>query len=376
MRVGRQRRKIARKAAGEVPGTLHVDPDAPRPAIHVIAFGPDACQEYGVEDPAALRDALGSAPVVWVNVDGLGSAETITRIGDVFDLHPLALEDIVHVHQRAKVEQYGKHLFIVTRMVSLAESLETEQLSLFLGEGFVLTFQEHPGDCLDSVRQRIGKGMGRIRSAPADYLAYAVLDAVIDSYFPLLEAYGERLEVLEEQVIAQPDARIIGRIHKAKRELMVLRRAAWPQREAVNALLREELDLISDTTRIYLRDCYDHVIQIIDMLETDREICSGLLDAYQSSVGNRMNEIMKVLTIIATIFIPLGFLAGLYGMNFNPEKSPLNMPELAWYWGYPAALTVMALVALSMLVFFWRKGWLGAPSPPAPGEETSDPDKE
>ena len=358
MKRQRRKRRAPRRTVGEVPGSYHVDPEAPPPVVRVMAYGPDACDEREVTDLESLRETLGKAPVTWVNVDGLGDAKTIARIGEMFDIHPLALEDTVHVHQRAKVEQYGRQLFIVTRMVALGERLETEQLSIFLGEGFVLTFQERPGDCLDPVRERIRNGTGRIRKAGADYLAYAILDAVIDNYFPLLEEYGERLEALEEQVIARPDAQTVGRIHAAKRDMLTLRRAVWPQREAVNVLLREEQDLSTDATRVYLRDCYDHVIQIIDVLDTHREICSGLLDAYQSSVGNRMNEIMKVLTIIATIFIPLTFIAGIYGMNFDPEKSPFNMPELKWYWGYPGAIGAMLLVGILMVIYFRRKRWL------------------
>ena len=357
------RRRAARKAVGEVPGTLHVDPEAPKPVVRVMTYGPDACEERQVDDPKALREILHTTPVVWVNVDGLGDAEILTAIGEAFDLHPLALEDIVNVPQRAKVEQYGENLFIITRMASLGEHLETEQVSLFLGRDFVLTFQEHAGDCLEPVRERIRKGMGRIRRAGADYLAYALLDAVVDGYFPVLEQYGEHLEALEEQVIARPDNTTIARIHRAKRDLLTLRRAIWPQRETISALTREEAEQISDPTRVYLRDCYDHVVQIIDMVETYREIASGLLDAYQSSVSNRMNEVMKVLTIIATIFIPLGFLAGIWGMNFNPEKRPLNMPLTQWSFGYPFALALMVGIAATMLVFFWRKGWLGSSAP-------------
>ena len=239
----------------------------------------------------------------------------------------------------------------MTRMASLNEQLETEQLSLLLGKDFVLTFQERPGDCLDPVRERVRKGMGRIRKAPPDYLVYAVLDAVIDSYFPLLEQFGERLEDLEGQVMAKPDAGTVAGINQVKRDLLALRRAVWPQREMTNALLRDEMALVSEQTRPYLRDCYDHVTQIIDMVETCREIASGLLDAYQSNISNRMNEIMKVLTIIATIFIPLGFLAGIWGMNFNVEKSPWNMPLLNWAWGYRFALLLMMTIAVTMLVF-------------------------
>ena len=358
----RERRKLWRtgKRTGEVPGTLHVDPESPRPAVRVMAYGPDGCEEKQVDDVGMLREHLRKSPVTWVNVDGLGDAGTLNAIGEIFNLHPLALEDVVNVPQRAKVELYGETLFVVTHMALLGEHLGTEQISLFLGKDFVLTFQERAGDCLDPVRNRIRKGMGRIRKAGPDYLAYAILDAVIDGYFPVLEQYGEHLEDIEDQIAAQPDAGMIGQIHDTKRDLLTLRRAIWPQREAVNALLREELELVGEPTRVYLRDCYDHVVQIIDMVETFREIASGLLDAYHTSISNRMNEIMKVLTIIATIFIPLSFLAGIWGMNFSTEKSFWNMPLLGQPWGYRVALLFMFSVAMFMLFLFWRNGWLGS----------------
>jgi len=358
-RIGRKRRPPP-QAVGAVPGTFTVDPEAPPPQVRVLAYGPETIREEEVQDLQSLEGLLGESPVTWVNVDGLGDAAKITRIGEIFHLHPLALEDVMNVRQRPKVELYGQQVFIIVRMAALGEQLETEQVSLFLGSNFVLTFQERRGDCLEPVRDRIRKGLGRIRKAGPDYLAYALVDAVVDAFFPLLEQYGERLELLEEQVIARPDNQTIAQVHGVKRDLLVLRRATWPLREATNALLREEMELITEQTRPYLRDCYDHVIQIIDMVETYREMASGLLDAYQSSVSNRMNEVMKVLTIIATIFIPLGFLAGIWGMNFDGELSPYNMPLLKWRWGYPFALSVMLTIAMVMLVFFGRKGWLGS----------------
>jgi len=361
--VRRRTRKIPRRTVGAVPGTLQIDPEAPPPTVRVMAYGPDRLEERDIDDLEDLPGIIGANPVTWVNVDGVGDAKTLTRIGELFNLHPLALEDVVNVPQRPKVEQYRDHLFVVTRMTFLDEHLDTEQVSLFLGKNFVLTFQERVGDCLDPVRDRIRKSMGRIRKAGADYLAYALLDAVIDGYFPVLERYGEYLQELEEIVISTPDSRTVARVNDAKRGLLALRRAIWPQREVTNTLMREELELFSDTTRFYLRDCYDHVVQVIDTVETYREIASGLLDAYQTNVSNRMNEVMKLLTIIATIFIPLGFLAGVWGMNFNTEASRWNMPELNWAWGYRSALILMATIAVAMLVFFRRKGWLGSSAP-------------
>jgi magnesium transporter len=346
-----------RQPPGSGPGMV-VDPQAPKPIMRVMAFGPDGVVERTIESPEAVGEFVGVWPVTWLNIDGLGDVGTITQLGSIFNLHVLALEDVVNVHQRAKVEQYPDYYFIVGRMVEMAERVETEQLSLFLGRNFVLTFQELPGDCFDPVRERIRKAGGRIRSAGPDYLAYTLIDAFVDHYFPVLEHYGEVLEALEDDVIMKPQRAVIARIHDVKRDLLTLRRAAWPLREALTTLYRETTPMITAETRLYLRDSYDHSVQIIDLLENYRDIASSLTDIYLSSVSNRMNEIMKVLTIFTTIFIPLNFIAGIYGMNFNTERSPLNMPELNWYWGYPFALGIMLLLGIVMLIYFGRKGWL------------------
>jgi magnesium transporter len=309
-----------------------------------------------VED---LQDLVEGWPLVWVNVDGLGDAETLHRIADMFGIHKLALEDVVHVHQRAKVEDYTDQLFVVARMLSSVDDrIGTEQISLFLSSGIVLTFQEQKGDCLEPVRERIRKSKGRIRKAGADYLAYAILDAVVDAWFPVLEDYGELLEDLEDRILGDADRETVAEIHRVKRDLLTVRRAIWPMRETVNGLSREE-SLVQKETLLYLRDCYDHVTQIIEIVESYRDMASGLMDLYLSSVSNRMNEIMKVLTIIATIFIPLTFIAGIYGMNFNTDASPLNMPELKWRYGYPAVWILMLAIGGVMLLFFRRVGWLG-----------------
>jgi magnesium transporter len=235
--------------------------------------------------------------------------------------------------------------------------LATEQLSLFLGQGFVVTFQERVGDCFDPVRARLRKG-GPIRTRGPDYLTYALIDALVDSWFPVLEQHGERLEDLEDEILVHPARRTIARIHELRRDLMALRRAVWPLRDALGALCRDPTPLIAGETRTYLRDCYDHAVQIIDLLESGRELSADLTDAYLSNINNRMNEIMKVLAVIATIFLPLSFIASVYGMNFHTDKSPWNMPELAWRFGYPFALGLMVLTVIGMLFFFWRRGWL------------------
>ena len=356
-RNGRIYRKY-RTPPGSPPGTLIVDPEAQPSTVHVIAYGPDGLVEQDMQDLRALPKLMAAWPVTWINVDGLENVELIRGLGDQLGLHRLALEDVVNLHQRAKTEDYGSNLYIVTHMVTLAESLQIEQMSLFLGKNFVLTFQYLPGDCRDPVCARLRSGASNLRSFGADYLAYALLDAVLDGYFPVLEAMGERLENIEVSVLAEVNAEVRNRIHEARRDLLDLRRAVWPQREALNLLVRDTVPLIAPEMRPYFRDIYDHVIQIIDLVETYREFATDLTDLYLSSMTNRMNEIMKVLTVIATIFIPLSFIASLYGMNFNPNKSPLNMPELNWTLGYPFALLLMILTAGTMLYYFYRRDWL------------------
>ncbi len=349
-----------RTQPGAPPGTLTVDPAAPRPVIRLMAYGPDRFIERDIAHVDELREFVGHWPVCWVNVDGLGDALTLERLADLFQLHPLAMEDVVNTHQRAKVDQFGELTFIVTHMVELTDHFESEQVSLFLGPNFVITFQERPGwDCLEPVRDRIRKQVLRVREAGPGYLTYAILDAVIDHYFPVLEAYGERLESLEDKIVGQPGRGVVGEVHAVKRELLYLRRAIWPQREALNTLVRDDIPHISAETRLYLRDVYDHAVRIIDLVETYREVCSDLMDLYLSSISNRMNEIMKVLTVISTIFIPLTFIVGVYGMNFNTAASPWNMPELNWHFGYPLCLALMAVITVGQFVFFWRKGWIG-----------------
>lgn len=357
-RSGRKRRR-RRLPPGAAPGAFHIDPDAPRPVVQLIGYGPDATEEISITTPAQIHEHLGKWPVTWVNVDGLGDGDVLQSIAELFNLHALTLADIVNVHQRAKVEHYADHVFIVTHMLLPDEGAETEQVSVVLGKNYVLSFQERPGDCFDPVRERIRRHKGRVRAVGADYLAYLLLDAVLDNYFPVLDQYSDTIELLEDDVTRAPAQRTVARIHSVKRDLLTIRRAVWPQREAISSLLRDDSDLITTDTRLYLRDSYDHAVQLIDTVETYRELAHGLMDVYLSSVSNRMNEVMKVLTIIATIFIPLTFIAGIYGMNFDSGVSPWNMPELKWYWGYPACLAVMAFVAGGMMVYFRRKGWLG-----------------
>jgi magnesium transporter len=358
-RQGRHRRPARRPPAGSPPGTLAAPPAEALPTtVRMIAYGPERLAERTLDGLSGLDRVEPGAPVTWIDVQGLGDLDLLRALAERLGLHPLALADIVHVNQRAKIEGYEGHLFIVVRMPHLDDHLWTEQLSLIVGAGLVVTFQEHSGDCFDTVRERLRHGKGRIRGEGADYLAYALLDALIDSYFPLVEHHGEALDAMEREVVEASEAGHLTRIHALKRDLLELRRALWPMREVMSHLLRDDVAFVGATTRLFLRDCADHVFQLMDMVEIDREVASSLVDLHLSCLSMRMNETMKLLTIIATIFIPLGFIAGLYGMNFDRAASPFNMPELGWYLGYPLALGLMLAVAAGLLVYFRRRGWL------------------
>lgn len=345
---------------GTMPGTLNIPPGSALPVISLTDYNTHHFLTQTNISPDDCAAHLDTESVSWVDVKGLGSETILRQIGQVFNLHPLVLEDVVNVPQRPKIESYEDQLLLITRMVIPQKNggFFSEQVSFILGNHYLLTLQEEADfDCFGPIQERIRSSKGTIRHQGPDYLTYALLDAIIDGFFPVLEAYGEQIEDLESEVVANPTRQTLERIHAIKRELLMLRRAIWPQRDAINALIRDGSDLISADVQIYLRDCYDHAIQVLDMVETYRELASSLMDVYLSSVGNKMNEIMKLLTVISSIFIPLTFIAGLYGMNFNSDKSPWNMPELSWYWGYPACIGAMALTAGGLVYFFWRKGW-------------------
>jgi magnesium transporter len=348
---------------GAAPGTVIAPVAAQRPVIDLIVYGPSKLVELNDASIEDIRRARREHPVAWVNVTGLGDAELINQLAELFALHKLSMEDVMNVHQRPKAEEFEDHIFLVTRMVRDGEGVHTEQMSFFLGGDYLLTLQERAGDCFGGLRERLRGGKGRVQSAGPDYLCYALVDAVIDQYFPVLERYGESLEDLEDDVVSHPAPGNITRLHDMKRELLTLRRSIWPHREMINSLTRDENPLIQGETRVYLRDVYDHTIQLMDIVETYREIASGLVDVHISSVTAKLNEIMKVLTVIATIFIPLSFIASLYGMNFDRAASPWNMPELGWRFGYPFSVFLMGAVAVALLVYFRRKGWLGNGSP-------------
>lgn len=355
----RPRKPIYRRPPPVAPDTLAPSHGALPTTIRVLAYGPGQFEEHEQPDLDQIAPLRQRFPVLWVDVVGLADVAAIERIGREFGLHALALEDAIHTHQRPKVEEYSDHLFLVLRMAPLETEQETDQLSLFVGNGFVITFQERPGDDLGMIRDRIRSARGRIREMGADYLAYTVLDACVDAYFPLLEKTGGDLEELEDLAVLNPDPAILERVYRNRRALLTLRRAVWPLRDAVAVLMRDESPCFSPETRVFLRDVYDHTIQLIDLLETYRELSSNLMDVYLSAMNNRLNEVMKILTIITTIFIPLSFIAGVYGMNFNPDASPWNMPELKARWGYPVVMAVMLLIALVEVWFFRKKGWIG-----------------
>ncbi|KPJ86498.1 MAG: magnesium transporter [Gemmatimonas sp. SG8_17] len=357
-----KKRPLTPVPRGSAPGTFVVDPEAPKPEIRVMAYNPDNLVEVDVLNVAAIRPYMDEYAVTWVNVDGLGDAATIQQLGDLFGVHPLALEDVFNIRHRPKMEEYEDQIFVTARMALIDEQFEHEQISLFLGTNYVLTFQQFPGDCLEPIRERLRQKRGVFKSCGADYLAYAILDAVIDGYFPVLEEYGERMEALEEEILERPRQKTILTVQATKRGILSLRRSIWPQREFLNSLVRDASPLITDHTRLHLRDAHDHAMRIMDLVDTYREISAGLTDLYMSSVSNRMNDVMKVLTVMATIFIPLTFVAGIYGMNFNSDVSPWNMPELNWYWAYPVFWGVMVVIALVMLLFFRRRGWVGSGS--------------
>jgi magnesium transporter len=351
------------KKTGLPPGTtVHIgERKAENAKITVIDYDNESFQEKEIdriEESFPFKDRL---TLTWINIDGIHDVELIEKLGDHFNLHPLLLEDIANTEQRPKIEDFDSYLFIILKMLSYDkgnDELNSEQISLILGSNFVISLQEREGDVFDHVRGRIRAKKGRIRKMGADYLAYSLMDAIVDSYFVILETVGERIEDVEEELVTDPRIETLQEIHELKRDMIILRKSVWPLREVISGMERLGSELIRKNTAIYLRDVYDHTIQVIDTIETFRDMLSGMLDIYLSSISNRMNEIMKVLTIIATIFIPLTFIAGVYGMNFDTGISPFNMPELEWYWGYPAVWFVMLFVAVLMFMYFRRKKWM------------------
>ena len=345
------------KDAGLPPGTLvHVgERKVGKVRITIIDYDEGHFEEKEAKNVEECFPFKDKPTVTWINVDGVHQLEIIEKIGEYFNIHPLVLEDIVNTRQRPKMEDFGGYVFVTLKMLRYSEGekeTKAEQVSMILGSNFVISFQEDEGDVFDPIRERIRADKGQIRKMGADYLAYALMDAIVDNYFTILEKLGEGIEDMEEELVVNPTPETLQAIHRLKREMIFLRKSVWPLREVINRLERWESALIKKSTRIYLRDVYDHTIQVIDSIETFRDVLSGMVDIYLSSVSNRMNEVMKVLTIIATIFIPLTLIAGIYGMNFR------FMPELEVAIGYPIVLSIMLCVAVLMLLYFRKKRWL------------------
>ena len=348
--------KKSSKKVGLPPGTVVFVGEKKVEEIRITLIDYDENQyaEREIENIEESFPYKDTPSISWINIDGVHQVDIIEKLGDHFVLHPLLQEDVVNTHQRPKLDEFDDHLFIVLKMFSFNEvenELEGEQISLIVGSNFVISFQERQGDVFEQVRERLRKGKGRIRKKGSDYLAYALIDAIVDSYYTILEGLGENIESLQEELVSEPKQEDLQIIQHLKRDMLFFRKSVWPLREVIGGLARSESTLIKEDVLVYVRDVYDHVIQAIDTIETFRDMLSAMLDIYLSSVGNRMNEVMKVLTIIATIFIPLTFLAGIYGMNFK------YMPELEWRYAYLFFWIVVAVVLIAMVAWFKRKKW-------------------
>ncbi|MBE2205641.1 MAG: magnesium/cobalt transporter CorA [Chthoniobacterales bacterium] len=353
--------RINYKSAGTPPATLLPREGArTRADISLIQYDAESLTETRFDSFEELIAKRDPHKVNWINIDGLGDIELLQKLGEHFHLHPLALEDVLNTAQRPKVERFADHFFIVSDMIYFneAKQLSFEQVSLFLGTDFLITVQEECGhDVFEHVRERLRAGRGFSRKMKADYLAYALLDATVDQMFPVLESIGDSIESVEEELLDKPTRASLKKLYEAKRLLLHLRRVAWPHRDIFNTLIRDDTELIGRETQIFLRDCYDHITQIIDIIESYRDLTAGLMDLYLSSLGFRTNEIMRVLTVVTVLFIPLTFLAGVYGMNFNTAERG-NMPELNWPFGYVLFWVVCLLSVAGMVLFFKRKKWL------------------
>lgn len=350
-------KKISQKA-GLPPGSLVYvgDKGEKRFKLTVVEYNNDTYREEELTSLDSCPLLTEEHKVTWLDINGLHHVQNLQKLGDCFALHPLVLEDILNTNQRPKIEDYGDYLYLVLKILTYRadkNELNSDQLSLIVGRNFVISLHENDEALFSAIRERL-KSKGRIRRAGADYLAYSLMDLVVDQYYVILEHLGETIEELEEELVSHPLSQTLHQIHQLKRTMIILRRSVWPLREVLSQLERRESSLIQEGTALYFKDVYDHVIQVIDTIETFRDMLSGMLDVYLSSVSNRLNEVMKVLTIIATIFIPLTFIAGVYGMNFE------HMPELKWRWGYFVILAFMAVIAGVMLFFFKKRKWIGS----------------
>ncbi len=350
--------KIKRRAKpGASPGTLIADPNASQTSLELISYNKNSVSANENCTLNDIKEEIKNNNSIWINIYGLSNVGLIKEIGELFGLHLLALEDVVNHHQRPKADIYNDHILLTTVLVKNNDINQSQQLSIVLGKNYVITFHESKDEYFQPILKRLNSNTGKFNTEGSSYLAYAIIDLVIDNYFPMLENYGEQLEEFEENIINSSQPENMERLHYMKHNLLAIRRILWPQREMLSLLIREDSAFFNDNTKLYLRDCYDHIIQLMDIVETYREIASGLVDIYLSSISNHMNEVMKVLTIIATIFIPLTFIAGVYGMNFD-RAFPLNMPELSWEYGYIYSLGIMFVVAVILIYLFCRKGWI------------------
>ena len=363
MRSPERKLRPSRNDIGLPPGSLVYPgvPDGRSATVTCFSYSTDSFSETPVDIDAIKRPDDGEG-VVWYSVIGLWNTELLAKIGEEFSIHPLVMEDIVNLDHRSKYEIYDGYVFVTVKALEVVVGdefdVEAEQVSILFGRDFVLSFQERAGNAFESVSDRLRNGVGRVRKTGPDYLAYALIDSVVDYYFVLLELLGDEIEAVEERIYSIRSDQMMRQLHRIKREILDIRRVVWPMRDVANQLYRDESDLITNETRTYLRDLYDHTIQVIDTVESYRDMATSLVDLSMSVTSNRMNEVMKVLTIIATIFIPLTFVAGVYGMNFNPAAGKLSMPELNHPLGYVIVLGVMLIIAFGMVIFFKRKKWL------------------
>ena len=348
---------------GTAPGALTATKgEAGQAKIHLLEYRSEQVNTVEIADLTHLQQQLAdghpASAVTWVHVVGLGDLKILQGLQDVFKLHPLAMEDVTHLGQRPKAENYDAMMFVVLQHLAFIKNeVQTTQIALFVGKNFVLTFQPQGPDLLEPLRVRIGSSRGRLRERDADYLAYTIIDVIVDAAFPVLEDFGERLDALEQEIVGRPTPRIMNTLYRLRRQLLRLRRVLWPQREALSRLIHEEEGLMSDEVKVYLRDSSDHAVQAMDVVENYREMAASLLDVHISNTTNRLTEVMRVLTVITTVFMPLTFVVGLYGMNFD-RSSPWNMPELGWRFGYVMVWGVLLATAVGMLVYFRRKRWI------------------
>lgn len=359
-----KRKTESSHTVGLAPGTLEYigERRVEEVKITIHDYDDEHFESIEIDDIEECKPYLENPSKTWIRVWGLHDLEKLKSIWSYFNLHPLVQEDIVNTSQRPKVEEYEDNIFFILRMLRYTggeqNRLDSEQISIVLGENYVLSFQESDTPHFAPVLERLKVVGSRLRRYGPDYLTYALIDTVVDYYFKVLIELGERMEIIEEELLENPTDDTFQKIHLVRREAIFFRKSVWPLRDVINSVIRDESRFIDESIKVYLRDVYDHMVQIIDNIENYRDMIMGMHDMYMSQVSNKMNEVMKVLTIIATIFIPITFIAGVYGMNFDPAASPYNMPELSWYWGYPAAWASMILVAAIMIFYFKRKDWL------------------